>query len=115
RPPGGRERKVLDQRRGEPGDLLSLCGPRYPHHRTVERLLDLPGSAHRLEQFVHEDGSVAVSCHRARGGGVHHDSALRYTGWGKAAGDGAEAALIGVSSRRVENCDFDGSTLLVHL
>src|SRR6478735_956059 len=48
RPPGGRERKVLDQRRGEPGDLLSLCGPRYPDHRTVERLLDLPGSANRL-------------------------------------------------------------------
>jgi hypothetical protein len=48
-------------------------------------------------------------------GGVHHDGALRHTGWGKAAGDGTEAALEGVSSRSVENCDFDGSALLVHL
>ena len=40
---------------------------------------------------------------------------LRHTRRGKAAGDGTEAALEGVSSRSVENCDFDSSALLVHL
>ena len=88
--------------------------PRNRDQRAVEGLFDPSGVANLLQQFVDENRSITVSRDRTGGGRVQHDRAPRRNNGGKPAGDGPEAALERVSSRSIENRDFDGGPSFVH-